>query len=62
MRPQEQRYWRGVAERTGVQDARRRELRWLREELRVSYCAQELRPPQPVRVKRLEKVWGQLNH
>jgi ATP-dependent helicase HrpA len=30
------------------------------EELRVSLFAQELRTPQPVSVKRLEKVWSQL--
>jgi ATP-dependent helicase HrpA len=62
LRPQEQRYWRLVAERKGVQDARMLELRWLLEELRVSFFAQELRTPQPVSIKRLEKVWGQLNH
>jgi len=48
------------AERKGVQDARLQELRWLLEELRVSLFAQELRTPQPVSVKRLEKVWGQV--
>jgi ATP-dependent helicase HrpA len=62
LRPQEQRYWRLVAERKGVQDARMLELRWLLEELRVSFFAQELRTPQPVSIKRLEKVWGQLSH
>ena len=51
-----------VAERKGVQDARMLELRWLLEELRVSFFAQELRTPQPVSIKRLEKAWGQLNH
>ncbi len=61
LRPQEQRYWRLVAERKGAQDARMQELRWLLEELRVSFFAQELRTPQPVSVKRLDKVWGQLN-
>ena len=61
-KPQEQRYWRLVAERKGVQDARMLEFRWLLEELRVSFFAQELRTPQPVSVKRLEKAWGQLNH
>ena len=60
VRAQEQRFWRLVAERKGVQDARLRELRWLLEELRVSLFAQELRTPQPVSVKRLEKVWGQI--
>ena len=60
LRPQEQRYWRLVAERKGAVDARMQELRWLLEELRVSFFAQELRTPQPVSVKRLDKVWAQL--
>jgi ATP-dependent helicase HrpA len=60
LRPQEQRYWRLVAERKGVVDERMQELRWLLEELRVSFFAQELRTPQPVSVKRLDKVWAQL--
>jgi ATP-dependent helicase HrpA len=62
LRPQEQRYWRLVAERKGVQDARMLEFRWLLEELRVSFFAQELRTPQPVSIKRLDKAWAQLNH
>ncbi len=61
LRPQEQRFWRLVAERKGVQDARLQELRWLLEELRVSFFAQELRTPQPVSLKRLEKAWTQIN-
>ena len=61
LKPQEQRYWRLVAERKGVTDARMQEFRWLVEELRVSFFAQELRTPQPVSIKRLEKVWQQLN-
>ena len=61
LRPQEQRYWRLVADRKGAVDARLDELRWLLEELRVSFFAQELRTPQPVSVKRLDKVWSQLN-
>ena len=60
LRPQEQRYWRLVAERKGAVDARMQELRWLLEELRVSFFAQELRTPQPVSVKRLDKLWAQL--
>jgi ATP-dependent helicase HrpA len=36
------------------------DFRWLLEELRISFFAQELRTPQPVSVKRLDKVWGQL--
>jgi ATP-dependent helicase HrpA len=60
LRPQEQRYWRLVAERKGAVDDRMHEFRWLLEELRVSFFAQELRTPQPVSVKRLEKAWAQL--
>jgi ATP-dependent helicase HrpA len=61
LRPQDQRYWRLVAERKGVVDDRMQEFRWLLEELRVSFFAQELRTPQPVSVKRLDKAWAQLN-
>ena len=60
LRPIEQRYWRHLAERKGVQDTRLEEFRWLLEELRVSLFAQELRTPQPVSAKRLEKVWLQM--
>ncbi len=60
LRPLEQKYWRLVAERKGHLDDRMLEFRWLLEELRVSFFAQELRTPQPVSVKRLEKAWGQL--
>ncbi|MDM0086318.1 MULTISPECIES: ATP-dependent RNA helicase HrpA [unclassified Variovorax] len=60
LRPQEQRYWRLVAERKGAVDDRMLEFRWLLEELRVSFFAQELRTPQPVSVKRLDKAWAQL--
>jgi ATP-dependent helicase HrpA len=62
LKPQEQRYWRLVAERKGAQDTRMLEFRWLLEELRVSFFAQELRTPQPVSIKRLEKAWGQLTY
>ena len=61
LRPQDQRYWRLVAERKGVVDERMQEFRWLLEELRVSFFAQELRTPQPVSAKRLDKAWAQLN-
>ena len=61
LRPQDQRYWRLVAERKGMLDDRMQEFRWLLEELRVSFFAQELRTPQPVSVKRLDKAWTQLN-
>ena len=60
LRPLEQRYWRRLAEMKGVPDARLDEYRWLLEELRVSLFAQELRTPQPVSVKRLDKAWAQL--
>jgi ATP-dependent helicase HrpA len=60
LQPLDQRHARLVAERRGVADARLDEFRWLLEELRVSLFAQELRTPQPVSVKRLEKVWQQL--
>jgi ATP-dependent helicase HrpA len=61
LRPIEQRYTRHLAERKGVPDARLDEFRWLLEELRVSLFAQELRTPQPVSVKRLDKAWAQLS-
>jgi ATP-dependent helicase HrpA len=61
LKPQEQRYWRLVAERKGATDERMEDFRWLLEELRVSFFAQELRTPQPVSIKRLQKVWEQLN-
>jgi ATP-dependent helicase HrpA len=60
LKPQEQRFIRLLAERKGVLDVRLAELRWLLEELRVSFFAQELRTPQPVSTKRLDKVWAQL--
>jgi ATP-dependent helicase HrpA len=60
LRPLDQRYSRRLAELKGTHDARLDEFRWLLEELRVSLFAQELRTPQPVSVKRLEKVWAQI--
>ncbi len=60
LRPQEQRYWRLVAERKGAVDDRMQEFRWMLEELRVSFFAQELRTPQPVSIKRLDRLWSQL--
>ncbi len=62
LRPLEAKLSRTLAERKGVMDARLEEIRWLTEELRVSLFAQELRTPQPVSVKRLEKVWAQMAH
>ena len=35
------------------------EFRWHLEELRVSLFAQELRTPQPVSAKRLQKFWNE---
>lgn len=60
IKPLEQRYTRRLAELKGVRDARLEDFRWQLEELRVSLFAQELRTPQPVSVKRLDKVWSQL--
>jgi len=60
LRPLDQRYTRRLAELKGVLDARTDEFRWLLEELRVSLFAQELRTPQPVSIKRLEKAWVQI--
>lgn len=61
LKPQEQRFWRLVGERKGVADERMEDFRWVLEELRISFFAQELRTPQPVSVKRLDKMWAQLN-
>ena len=61
LRPLETRYTRRLADLMGPDDNRLTEYRWLLEELRVSLFAQELRTPQPVSVKRLDKVWAQLN-
>jgi ATP-dependent helicase HrpA len=59
LRPIEQRYLRKLAERRGAADPRLDEFAWWLEELRVSFFAQELKTPQPVSVKRLEKIWAQ---
>jgi ATP-dependent helicase HrpA len=60
LRPLEQRYLRRLAELRGAPHPRMQEYRWLLEELRVSLFAQELRTPQPVSAKRLDKAWAQL--
>ncbi|MEO5735238.1 MAG: ATP-dependent RNA helicase HrpA [Rubrivivax sp.] len=60
LRPLEQRFRRRVVELRGAPHARLDEHRWLLEELRVSLFAQELRTPQPVSVKRLDKAWAQI--
>ena len=61
LRPLEQRWLRRTQERRGVADVRLDEFGWLLEELRVSLFAQELRTPQPVSLKRLEKAWAQID-
>ena len=57
----ESRWLKRVVEMKGRRDARLDEYRWLLEELRVSLFAQELRTPQPVSSKRLDKAWSQLS-
>jgi len=37
------------------------EYRWLLEELRLSLFAQELKTIQPISVKRLDKLWLEIN-
>jgi ATP-dependent helicase HrpA len=59
VRPLETRWLRKLAELKGRPDERVEAFGWMLEELRVSLFAQELRTPQPVSVKRLEKVWQQ---
>ncbi|MGZ5186879.1 MAG: DUF3418 domain-containing protein, partial [Caldimonas sp.] len=59
LRPLEQRHAKKLAERRGARDARLDEFRWWLEELRVGLFAQELKTPQPVSAKRLEKIWAQ---
>ena len=59
LRPLEQRYAKKLAERRGAADARLDEFRWWLEELRVGLFAQELKTPQPVSAKRLDKIWAQ---
>jgi ATP-dependent helicase HrpA len=60
LRPLEQRWVRRTVELKGTAHARLDEYRWLLEELRVSLFAQELRTPQPVSTRRLDKVWAQM--
>ncbi len=55
--------WRARVERqkaTGQTDPALDAFRWQLEELRVSLFAQELRTPDPVSVKRLEKRWAEI--
>ena len=51
------RYRKDKHERNGVKDAKLIEFRWQIEELQVSFFAQELKTPQPVSIKRLQKLW-----
>ena len=60
LRPLEQRWLRRLPELKGAQHARMDDYRWLLEELRVSLFSQELRTPQPVSAKRLDKAWAQI--
>ena len=61
LRPLEQRWLRRKADLKGAAHARLDEYRWMLEELRVSLFAQELRTPQPVSAKRLDRAWAQLS-
>jgi ATP-dependent helicase HrpA len=61
LRPLEARWLKRVADLRGAPHARLDEYRWLLEELRVSLFAQELRTPQPVSAKRLDKAWAQID-
>jgi hypothetical protein len=61
LRPLEARWLKRVAELRGAPHARLEEYRWLLEELRVSLFAQELRTPQPVSARRLDKAWAQID-
>ena len=60
LRPLQSQWQRKQADLRGAPHARLDEFRWLLEELRVSLFAQELRTPQPVSVKRLDKAWAQI--
>jgi ATP-dependent helicase HrpA len=59
LRPLEQRWLKKLAERRGTRDARLDDFGWWLEELRVGLFAQELKTPQPVSAKRLDKIWAQ---
>ena len=48
-------------EQAGGLSAAMLDFRWRLEELRVSLFAQELKTPEPVSVKRLERVWSDLS-
>jgi len=59
IRPLEQRWLKKRAERRGARDPRLDDFGWWLEELRVGLFAQELKTPQPVSAKRLDKIWAQ---
>jgi len=44
----------------GIEDPNLTEYRWQIEELRISLFSQELKTPQPVSVKRLERLWDKV--
>ena len=44
-------------QKIGLHDENLEEFRWQIEELRISLFAQELKTPQPISVKRLQKLW-----
>jgi len=44
-------------QKTGIHDSNLAEFRWQIEELCISLFAQELKTPQPVSIKRLQKLW-----
>jgi ATP-dependent helicase HrpA len=62
MAPLLSQYSRARSALKGAPDRGLDEFRWLLEELRVALFAQELRTPQPVSVKRLEKAWLQMQY
>ncbi len=58
MAPLLAKYQRAHAALKGAEDKSLRDFRWMLEELRVSFWAQELRTPMPISIKRLEKAWA----
>ncbi|MGL4668691.1 MAG: DUF3418 domain-containing protein, partial [Saezia sp.] len=60
LKPLEQRYYRRLSEQKGQVNEQMQTYRWMLEEQRISFFAQELKTPYPISVKRLDKVWMQL--
>jgi ATP-dependent helicase HrpA len=60
LRALEEPYLRALKTRRGSAD-KLEQFRWLLEELRVSLFAQELKTPQPVSCKRLQKIWESID-